>query len=192
MRAVERNIIMSDSPAEISGSGFTLTAPSSSQLQQLVEKLTPEQHHVTQKSGTEAPFCGGHLAEKSAGVYGCVVCRLPLFRSSDKFDSGTGWPSFFDTYDAQHVTRKSDASGGMVRTEITCGRCDAHLGHEFSDGPPPTGIRHCLNSLALHFWAEGEAIPLEIPLEIPREISDATDAPTTPDPDLAIAWFGGG
>jgi len=173
------------SGSENSASGFSLTTPDPHLHQQLVQRLSPEQHRITQRSGTEAPHCGGFLDEKSAGVYACIVCRLPLFRSSDKFDSGSGWPSFCDTYDAQHVTRKSDASGGMVRTEITCRRCDAHLGHEFPDGPPPTGIRHCLNSLALHFWAEGEAIPRAIPREI-------TDAPATPDADRAIAWFGGG
>ncbi|MDE0959881.1 MAG: peptide-methionine (R)-S-oxide reductase MsrB [Planctomycetota bacterium] len=175
---------MNETKSEMSGSGFPLSAPTATQMRELVEKLTPEQHHVTQKSGTEAPFCGGHLAQKNAGVYCCVVCQLPLYRSIHKFDSGTGWPSFFDTFDPQHVTRKSDDSGGMVRTEITCGRCDAHLGHQFPDGPAPTGLRHCLNALALHFHDEGQPIS--------RGIAESAEAPAGPDAELATAWFGGG
>ena len=165
-----------------SASGFPLTPPESEHRQQLVDALTPEQHHVTQKSGTEAPFCGGFLSEKSDGVYACVVCHLPLFCSEHKFDSGTGWPSFFDTFDPQHVCQKHDESHGMVRIEITCGRCDAHLGHAFPDGPPPTGTRHCLNSASLYFYPQGQ--------EIPREIPEAGGI--EPRPELARAWFGGG
>ncbi|MEE2883770.1 MAG: peptide-methionine (R)-S-oxide reductase MsrB [Planctomycetota bacterium] len=167
---------------EISASGFPLVAPEPLHHQQLTRRLSPEQHQVTQKSATEAPFCGGNLAEKSDGVYACVVCHLPLFRSEHKFDSGTGWPSFFDTFDPQHVCQKHDESHGMVRIEITCGRCDAHLGHAFPDGPPPTGTRHCLNSASLHFYPEGQAIAREIP-----ELDDRDS-----DPKLARAWFGGG
>lgn len=166
----------------ISASGFPLASPEPEHHQRLIDALTPEQHHVTQKSGTEAPFCGGYLAEKTAGVYACVVCHLPLFRSEQKFDSGTGWPSFFDTFDAQHVCQKQDESHGMVRIEITCARCDAHLGHVFPDGPPPTGVRHCLNSASLHFYPEGQSIPHEIP----------TGEVVEPGPELSRAWFGGG
>ena len=183
MRQMERNGGMV-SGSDISASGFSLTAPEPHLHQQLVQRLSPEQHRITQRSGTEAPHCGGFLDEKSAGVYACIVCRLPLFRSEDKFDSGTGWPSFFDSFDHQHIRQKSDESDGMVRTEITCGRCDAHLGHAFPDGPAPTGTRHCLNSLALHFYRQGEPIPRQIP-EADEEIPGS-------DPGLVRAWFGGG
>lgn len=172
------------SGSDISTSGFPLTGPEPLQHQRLVQRLSPEQHRVTQRSGTEAPNCGGFLDEKSAGVYACIVCRLPLFRSEDKFDSGTGWPSFFDTFDHQHIRQKSDESDGMVRTEITCGRCDAHLGHAFPDGPAPTGTRHCLNSLALHFYRQGESIP--------RQISEVVEQIAESHSGLARAFFGGG
>ena len=143
----------------------------------LCEKLTPEQFHVTQKAGTEAPFCGGYLENSGNGTYLCVVCHLPLFGSGDKFDSGTGWPSFFRVFDREHVVEKDDSSGGMVRTEICCRRCDAHLGHLFSDGPEPTGLRYCLNSVSLLFSREGEVI--------------ATDAPGSEDV-FPRAFFGAG
>jgi peptide-methionine (R)-S-oxide reductase len=165
---------------EHSGSGFSLLPIDAEHLSQLVEQLTPEQHQVTQKSGTEAAFCGGFLTDKAAGTYGCVVCHLPLFRSNQKFDSGTGWPSFFDTFDPDHVCQKPDGSHGMERIEITCGRCDAHLGHLFLDGPPPTGVRHCLNSASLRFVSEGQEIPSEAPLPGENSIPKAR------------AWFGGG
>lgn len=172
------------SGSENSASGFSLTTPEPHLHQQLVQRLSPEQHRITQRSGTEAPHCGGFLDEKSAGVYACIVCRLPLFRSEDKFDSGTGWPSFFETFDPQHVCQKSDESDGLIRIEITCGRCDAHLGHAFPDGPPPTGTRHCLNSLALHFYRQGEPIP--------RQVSEVVEQISEDPPGLARAFFGGG
>ena len=109
--------------------------------------------------GTEAPFCGVFLDNHRAGVYCCRLCGLPLFRSSAKFDSGTGWPSFFAPVDAAHVRRITDRSHGMVRTEIVCARCGSHLGHVFPDGPPPTFERHCLNSVSLAFVDAGHALP---------------------------------
>ena len=105
-----------------------------------------------------APRPFWHLLDTTRGVYTCLL-GLPLFRSSAKFDSGTGWPSFFAPYDSAHVRSVNDTSYGMVRTEITCARCGSHLGHVFADGPPPTHERHCLNSVSLEFTASGEALP---------------------------------
>ena len=135
----------------ISATGHDVTPLSQDQKAPLVAQLTPAQVHVTQKAGTERPFCGTLLDNKQDGAYHCIVCNLPLFASTNKFDSGTGWPSFYQAFDPQHITRIADNSLGTVRTEISCARCDAHLGHVFPDGPPPTGERHCLNSEALTF-----------------------------------------
>ena len=117
------------------------------------KQLTPEQFRITRGSGTEPAFCGGLLKNKEAGYYLCVCCNLPLFESNAKFESGTGWPSFFQPASPENVREKSDTAYGMVRTEILCPRCDAHLGHVFEDGPEPTGLRYCLNSEALKFVA---------------------------------------
>ena len=109
--------------------------------------------------GTERAFCGVFLDNKLDGTYCCRLCGLPLFRSDAKFDSGTGWPSFFAPYDIGNVAVHRDTSYGMIRDEIVCARCGSHLGHVFPDGPPPTGERHCLNSVSLSFTADGEALP---------------------------------
>lgn len=140
-------------------SQFNLTPPSEEQRKQLVAGLTPAEKEVLLAHGTEAPFCGVFLDNKLLGVYTCRLCALPLFRSGTKFDSGTGWPSFFAPFDEAHIRRISDRSYGMVRTEIVCARCESHLGHVFPDGPPPTGERHCLNSVSLGFTKQGEALP---------------------------------
>ncbi len=113
--------------------------------------LTPEQFAVARAQGTERPFCGTLLDNKRHGVYSCVCCGLPLFASNAKFDSGTGWPSFFQPVADENVATHADSSHGMVRVEILCVRCDGHLGHVFPDGPPPTYQRHCVNSESLKF-----------------------------------------
>lgn len=138
---------------------FDLAPPTEVQRAALVEDLTDDESRVLLHHGTEAPFCGVFLDNKLDGVYCCRLCGLPLFRSGAKFDSGTGWPSFFQPYDEAHIGRIRDDSYGMVRTEIVCARCGSHLGHVFLDGPPPTHERHCLNSVSLSFVEEGEALP---------------------------------
>jgi methionine-R-sulfoxide reductase len=115
------------------------------------KQLTPEQYRVARGKDTERPFCGTLLDNKRQGVYACVCCGLPLFESGGKFDSGTGWPSFFRPIAGENVATQSDRSHGMVRTEILCARCDCHLGHVFEDGPAPTGLRFCVNSESLSF-----------------------------------------
>lgn len=140
-------------------SRFDLTPPDPRQHHDLAAALSPEQRHVLLQHGTERPFCGVFLDNKREGTYVCRLCGLPLFRSSAKFDSGTGWPSFFEPYDLAHVGRIRDTSHGMIRTEVVCARCGSHLGHVFPDGPPPTGERHCLNSVSLDFVPDGQALP---------------------------------
>lgn len=111
--------------------------------------LTPEQHYVTQQHGTERPFSHPYNGEKSAGMYKCVVCGAPLFRSETKYNSGSGWPSFYEPVSSDAVSEHTDKSHMMVRTEVRCASCDAHLGHVFPDGPQPTGLRYCMNGTAL-------------------------------------------
>lgn len=139
-------------------SQFDLTPPTAAQRDTLVAGLSPDERRVLLQHGTEAPFCGVFLDNKRDGVYCCRLCGLPLFRSSTKFDSGTGWPSFFAPYDEAHIRRIRDTSHGMIRVEVVCARCESHLGHVFPDGPPPTHERHCLNSVSLSFAGEGEAL----------------------------------
>ncbi len=143
-----------------SSTGFDLTPLAPARIEALAQDLSPDERHVILHHGTERPFCGVFLDNKKPGTYTCRLCGLPLFESSAKFDSGTGWPSFFKPVDPQHVKEIADVSHGMRRVEIRCTRCDAHLGHVFNDGPPPTHQRHCLNSASLRFVDAGQAMPL--------------------------------
>lgn len=145
-----------------SRSGYDLTPLAPPERERLAERLTPEERRVLLSQGTERPFCGTLLGNKEAGVYACRLCGLPLFRSGTKFESGTGWPSFHRPLDPDHVVEVEDRSHGMRRVEIRCRRCDGHLGHVFPDGPPPTGLRYCLNSAALEFFPEGEEPPQRV------------------------------
>lgn len=140
--------------ARMSASGHDLTPPPATELARLAAALTSEERRVILNQGTEPAFCGGLLANKEAGVYRCRLCGLPLFRSAAKFESGTGWPSFYQPFDPDHVAVHRDTSHGMIRDEIVCARCGGHLGHVFPDGPRPTGLRYCLNSVSLAFVAD--------------------------------------
>jgi len=142
-----------------SSRGFDLAPPQQAQFEALAAELNEQERTVLLEHGTEAPFCGVFHAHKGKGAYVCRLCGLPLFRSGTKFESGTGWPSFFDPVDRAHIAFVEDRSYGMVRVEIRCARCEGHLGHVFDDGPPPTGERYCMNSVSLEFVAENESLP---------------------------------
>ena len=145
--------------SETSPSGFDLTPPDDAERARLEADLSAEERDVLLKHGTEAPFCGGLLGEKRPGAYCCRLCGLPLFRSVTKFESGTGWPSFYAPIDEVHVKAVKDNSYGMVRIETRCARCDSHQGHVFPDGPPPTRLRYCINSVSLQFVGDDEPLP---------------------------------
>jgi len=142
-----------------STSGYDITPLTEARVQELARKLAPEEVKVILRAGTEPAFCGNLTDNKLDGVYLCHLCGLPLFKSDAKFHSGTGWPSFFQPVDAAHIDEISDNSLGMARTEILCARCHAHLGHVFDDGPRPTGLRYCVNSVSLEFVENGKPLP---------------------------------
>ena len=150
---------MTDAPLTRSASGFDLAPPSPDDRKRLEAGLSREEAEVLLRHGTEAPFCGGLLNNKTDGVYCCRLCGLPLFRAQTKFESGTGWPSFYAPIDEAHVRAVKDVSYGMTRVETRCARCDSHQGHVFPDGPPPTRLRYCINSVSLSFVAQGEPLP---------------------------------
>ena len=145
--------------AHRSASGFDLSPPSAAERRELEAGLNADERRVLLHHGTEAPFCGGLLNTKTAGAYCCRLCGLPLFQAQAKFESGTGWPSFTTPYDEAHVLAIVDRSHGMTRTETRCARCDSHQGHVFPDGPRPTGLRYCINSVSLQFVAEDAPFP---------------------------------
>jgi len=145
-----------------SASGFDLTPLSKEEITALAKDLPDEERRILLHQGTEPAFCGTLLDNKMSGTYTCRLCGLPLFRSTAKFHSGTGWPSFYEPFDRDHVAEIADYSHGMVRTEIRCRRCGGHLGHVFPDGPPPTGRRYCLNSASLEFFKDGEELPRRV------------------------------
>ena len=122
--------------------------------QQWREKLTPEQYHILREAGTERAFTGKYEKNKAAGEYRCAGCGQPLFASETKYDSGSGWPSFYQPMEQEAVAEHRDMSHGMVRVEVRCAKCEGHLGHVFPDGPNPTGLRYCINSASLDFEPE--------------------------------------
>lgn len=144
---------------KLSKSGYDVTRLSEERINELAGDLTDEERKVILNQGTEPAFCGNLTDNKKDGTYICRLCDLPLFKSDAKFHSGTGWPSFFQPYDEAHVGMHTDRSYGMVREEIVCARCGGHLGHVFNDGPRPTGLRFCVNSVSLDFVEDGTPLP---------------------------------
>ena len=156
------------SPTQKSASGYDVSPLPATAIEDLAKALTPEERHVLLDHGTERPFCGLLLDNKEEGIYACRLCGLPLFRSGTKFESGTGWPSFTAPFDSNHISYVEDRSYGMRRIEIRCKRCAGHLGHVFNDGPPPTKMRYCLNSVSLEFFKNGEDLPRRVASDPPR------------------------
>ena len=150
---------VSTSGRRISAAGYDVSPLTEEEIMELAKGLNPEERRVLLHQGTEPAFCGDLLDNKRQGTYACRLCGLPLFTSETKFESSTGWPSFYRPVDRAHVAYIEDRSHGMVRSEIRCARCGGHLGHVFGDGPPPTRERYCLNSLSMEFVEAGRPLP---------------------------------
>jgi len=159
----------------ISRSAYDITPLAQERIEELAKSLSPEDAKIILRKGTEPAFCGNLLDNKKEGIYVCKLCGLPLFASGHKFNSGTGWPSFFAPFDRDHIHYERDTSHGMIRVEILCARCGGHLGHVFEDGPDPTGLRYCVNSASLGFVEKGAELP-----EASRPI------------ETSVAYFAGG
>jgi peptide-methionine (R)-S-oxide reductase len=151
-----------------SASGYDISPLPAAVIKDLAKSLTADERHVLLEHGTERPFCGLLLDNKEGGIYACRLCGLPLFRSGTKFESGTGWPSFTAPFDPDHIAYVEDRGYGMLRIEIRCKRCAGHLGHVFKDGPPPTKLRYCLNSVSLEFFKSGEDLPHRVASDPPE------------------------
>ncbi|MGI8468459.1 MAG: peptide-methionine (R)-S-oxide reductase MsrB [Pyrinomonadaceae bacterium] len=152
----------SSTEKETSASGYDIMPISAEKREELAQNLTEEQRDILLNHGTEPPFCGNLTDNKQDGTYACRLCGLPLFRSDSKFHSKSGWASFYQPFDKDHIRYLRDTKYGMARTEIRCSRCDGHLGHVFDDGPPPTGQRYCMNSASLEFFPEDEEVPQKV------------------------------